>query len=82
MHSNLFLSKATTSSPHCCTNSCHQHQVGIDGKKWRFLDMQVSLEPTPVSKLVCRLVTLSDFQSLVATPLPTTSALHHSRCTH
>ena len=35
----------------------------------------MSLEPTPVSKLVRKLVTLSDFQSLVATPLPTTSAL-------
>ena len=44
-----------------------------------FLDTQVSLAPTHVSKLVgpsvCPLVTLSDFQSLVATPLPTTSAL-------
>ena len=36
-----------------------------------FLDTQVSLEPTPVSQSwsVSQLVTLLDFQSLVATPL-------------
>ena len=36
-----------------------------------FLDMQVSLEPTPVNKSVGPSVTLSDFQSVSVSGCPT-----------